>query len=115
MSTLTLFDVLKESEDYKFRDDVVGLAQDLMKINDAYALATAAAVSKIRKIAYDIDLDASVLKQAWGPVADACDQLEAAMDQIIDVVANRPEAYTKPPAGIAEVVVLTPGSPTEQS
>lgn len=97
MATLTLEQVLQESEFWEFRQDVLELARMLKAINDQAAKTSADVAAQLFRVAYSIDLDAEVLKRAIAPLADVSDQIELATDMIIDTVSNRREAYIRPP------------------
>lgn len=114
MPNLVLTKVLEPSDLYQYREDVIQLARALQAITDDAASKSADVASTLFKVAYSIDLDSETLKSAVGPLADVLDQIETAVDNIIKIVANRKEAFIKPPPGDAEVATISVRSVTEQ-
>lgn len=114
MPNVVLSKVLEPSELYEYRPDVIQLAQALQAITDDAAAKSADVASTLFKVAYSIDLDSQTLKEAVGPLADVLDQIELAVDKIISTVANRREAFIKPPPGNAEVATISVKTIAEQ-
>ena len=114
MPNVILSKVLQPSDLYEYRADVIQLAQALQAITDDAAAKSADVASTLFRVAYSIDLDSQTLKEAVGPLADVLDQIETAVDKIIQTVANRKEAFIKPPPGDAEVATISVRTIAEQ-
>lgn len=125
--------VLTPSEDYEFFPEVVELAKALKvivddtdknvdDINDKTAQTSEEVARRLVRVAYKIDLSAADNIKAYSSLANISDVLEEmtaklqeavlkAMDDVLEVVANRPEAFIKQPPGeavVAEIVFETP-------
>lgn len=128
--------VLTQSEDYEFYPEVIELAKALKvivedtdanadAINDKTALTSEEVARRLVRVAYKIDLSAADNTAAYSALANISDVLEEmtaklqqavldAMDNILETVANRAEAYIRQPPGEAETAKMIFSDPVEQ-